>query len=105
MALTDPFDFTHNGKTRRVDMVQIRYNVQSGQDISASVKALTWLPNSDDIDAQHVTLAGADFDLTEMVTAFTEEATALGLTLTPAQIGSLIVGSAERMIRDRWEDA
>lgn len=102
--MPDPFNITAGGRNRAVDMQSITFLMSDGP-VSCVVKAQTWLPGSAaEIDTQPARVQGASFDQSEIVAAFRAQATSMSISLTPVQVGELILGAAERMIRTRFED-
>ena len=108
MAVTDPFTITHQAKQRKVDVQGMAFQTPTGGDISLFVDADTWLDGGNAVDAAPVKLKkaeqGANFSQAEVVAGFMAKAGDLGLTITPAEIGQLITGGVEQMIRTRYED-
>lgn len=105
MAITDPFDITHGGKTRTVDVQQFTIGTPTGGDLFMFVAAETWLPTGSEIDQQQSRLRDAQFDQAETVAAFMAQSASMSLGLTAQQIGQLVTGAVEQAIRTRFEDA
>ena len=103
--MPDPFNITAGGKTRRVDLRSITFITPDDDPVSCLIKAETWLPDSTaEVDLQRSRLRGATFEQSEIVAAFRAQATSMSLSLTPTQVGELILGAAERMVRSRFAD-
>ena len=108
MAITDPFVITHQTKQRTVDVQGFSFLTPTGGNIGLFVDAETWLDGGQEADAAPAKLKkvdkGASFSQAEIVAGYLAQSTAMGLGLTPAQIGDLLAGGIEQLVRIRYED-
>ena len=104
MALTDPFQFQHHGRTREVDIQTMRIDTPTDGEPLCRLKARTHIVSGDPHDGTPKELQGADFDQAAFVAALGAEAAARGLSATGAQIAAVVVAAGPRMVRNRFAD-